>query len=106
MEEILYTILDFAILSFEYVGVFIIMLAGIIGLYNCIRRSQMTRLNLARGLALGLEFKMGSEILRTIQVRELREILIVGSIILMSSALAFLIHWEIKNEESHALKGD
>lgn len=49
---------------------------------------------------MGLEFKLGSEILRTVVVREFSEILIVGAIILLRAALTFLIHWEIKTEEA------
>ena len=51
-------------------------------------------------MAMGLEFKLGSEILRTVAVREFKEILIVASIIALRALLTFLIHWEIKNEEN------
>ena len=47
----------------------------------------------------GLEFKLGSEILRTVVVRDWKEIGIVGGIIALRAALTFLIHWEIKEEE-------
>ena len=50
---------------------------------------------------MGLEFKLGSEILRTVIVRDLSEIAIVGCIIVLRAALTFLIHWEIKEEEAH-----
>ena len=63
-------------------------------------RHPETRLHLAQGLLMGLEFKLGSEILRTVLVRELREIFIVASIIALRALLTFLIHWEIKNEQS------
>ena len=66
----------------------------------------MIRLNLANGLALGLEFKLGSEILRTVVVRELNELLIVGGIIILRAALTFLIHWEIKEEHSKEVLRD
>lgn len=42
-----------------------------------------TRITLAKGLAMGLEFKLGSEILRTVVVREWKEISIVDGIILL-----------------------
>lgn len=58
-----------------------------------------TKIYLAKGLAMGLEFKMGSEILRTVVVREWKEIGIVAGIIALRAALTFLIHWEIKEEE-------
>ena len=91
---------DGAILLFEYIGVGVIVFAGVQGVWNYVRRDALTRLKLAKGMAMGLEFKLGSEILRTVVVREFSEILIVGAIILLRAALTLLIHWEIKNEEA------
>ncbi len=88
-----------AILLFEYTGVGVIIATGIMGIMRCLRRDPATRLQLAKGMALGLEFKLGSEILRTVIVREFREIWLVGAIILLRASLTLLIHWEIKNEE-------
>jgi len=50
-------------------------------------------------MALGLEFKMGGEILRTVAVTGWEEIGMVAGIILLRAALTFLIHWEIKTEQ-------
>ena len=102
--EILNVVVEAAILLFEYIGVSIIILSGICGVIQYIRKDPFTRLKLAKGMAMGLEFKLGSEILRTVVVREFSEILIVGSIILLRAALTFLIHWEIKGEEEVAEK--
>ncbi len=99
LELTLHQLVNLAILLFEYVGVLVIVAAGIQGIYNYIRRNEKTRLLLAKGLAMGLEFKLGSEILRTVIVRSLSEIAIVGAIIALRAVLTFLIHWEIKNEE-------
>ena len=66
------------------------------GLVNAHCHGDMT---LARGLAMGLEFKLGSEILRTVVVRDWKEIGTVAGIIALRAALTFLIHWEIKEEE-------
>ncbi|MFV0363445.1 MAG: DUF1622 domain-containing protein [Suipraeoptans sp.] len=98
-ENILEIITDFAIIGFELVGVVIIIYAGIIGTIKYVRRHEDTRIALAKGLAMGLEFKLGSEILRTVVVREWKEIVIVAGIIVLRAALTFLIHWEIKEEE-------
>ena len=62
-------------------------------------RAINIRLDLARSLALGLEFKLGGEILRTVIARDLREMASVGAIILLRAALSFLIHWEIGHLE-------
>ena len=48
---------------------------------------------------MGLEFKLGSGVLRTVVVRDWKEIGIVAGIIALRAALTFLIHWEIKEEE-------
>ena len=62
-------------------------------------RSVNIRLDLARALALGLEFKLGGEILRTVIARDLTELLFIGVIIVLRGALSFLIHWEIGHIE-------
>lgn len=48
---------------------------------------------------MALSFKLGGEILRTVVVRDMSEIMQVGAIIVLRAALTLLIHWEIKNEE-------
>ncbi len=102
MEELLDVLVSNAIHLFELVGVIVLIAAGVRGVVNYIRHDPMVRLNLAKGMALCLEFKLGSEILRTVIVRDLSEIAIVGAIIALRAALTFLLHWEIKNEEAEA----
>lgn len=99
---ILTQLVEVAILFFEFMGVIVIVLAGARGILDLIRKSSQTRLNLAKGMAMGLEFKIGSEILRTVLVRDLAEIFIVAGIILLRAIITLLIHWEIKNEELHS----
>ncbi|MDY4670291.1 MAG: DUF1622 domain-containing protein [Oliverpabstia sp.] len=99
LEWVLENIASIAILLFEFIGVGIIIWSGLKGITKWLRHSGDTRIYLAKGLAMGLEFKMGSEILRTVIVREWKEIGIVAGIIALRAALTFLIHWEIKEEE-------
>ena len=100
LEELLRHVVDIAIVGFEFVGVFVIILAGLQGMRDYVRKNPQIRLNLAIGMALGLEFKLGSEILRTVVVRDLAEIATVAAIIVLRAALTFLIHWEIKVEKA------
>lgn len=102
LQEALMWVVEAAILLFEWTGVLVIAVTGIQGIVSYLRRDPLTRLKLAKGLAMGLEFKLGGEILRTVVVRDLREIAVVGAIILLRAALTFLIHWEIKNEETRS----
>ncbi|MBR6739231.1 MAG: DUF1622 domain-containing protein, partial [Oscillospiraceae bacterium] len=53
------------------------------------------------GLASGLEFKMAAEILKTVLVRSLDELVILGAVILLRALLSVLIHVEMKAEERH-----
>ena len=67
MEWVLENIAGFAIVIFEFIGVAIIIWSGITGFIKWLKHAGDTGVYLARGLAMGLEFKMGSEILRTVQ---------------------------------------
>ena len=97
-EVILDELGGISIHGFELVGVVIIILSGVQGFVNYVRKDPKVRLQLAQGMAMGLEFKLGSEILRTVVVRELSEVALVAAIIAVRAALTFLIHWEIKTE--------
>lgn len=101
LELLLHTLVDGAIIVFELMGVIVIIIAGMRGILDYIKRNPGIRLHLAKGMALGLEFKLGSEILRTVIVREFKEIATVAGIIALRAALTFLIHWEIKVEEEN-----
>ncbi len=103
MVELLHTfqgeLVNILILLFEFMGIVVIGIAGCRGVLDYMQKNPKIRLNLAKSMALGLEFKLGSEILRTVIIREMSEIMLVGAIILLRAALTFLIHWEIKVEE-------
>ncbi len=103
LDNVLENFINFAILLFEYVGVIIITITGVQGFYRYVTRKKDIGLHLAEGLSLGLQFKLGSEILRTVVVRTMDEILIVAGIIVLRAVLALLLHWEIKNGEQEAL---
>lgn len=104
LETALQYLVEFAIVIFEFIGVGIIIYAGIKGFINYVRRSPEMKITLAQGLAIGLEFKLGSEILKTVIVRDWTEIATVAGIIALRAALTFLIHWEIKEENKDRLE--
>ena len=91
---------QFGILFLECAGVAVLLTTAIKSLYTWACTKRRVQLDLAQGIALALEFKLGGEVLRTVIVRERSELMILGVIILLRGALTFLIHWEIKGEES------
>ena len=102
LNEILDHIVETGILIFEFIGVAIIIVTCLISFYKYLMKKPDTRIYLGKGLSMGLEFKLGSEILRTVIVREWSEIAIVAGIIALRATLTFLIHWEMKEEETEA----
>lgn len=88
----------------EFFGIIVLVFTAIKCFVGWIKHDSNIRLNLAQGIAIALEFKMGGEVLRTVIVREWTELGILGAIILLRGLLTFLIHWEIKNEEEALAK--
>ena len=106
ISEIFDLVVEYLILLVEFVGIVILIYAVVSAVIGLIKRQPHTRLKLAEGIALALEFKMGGELLRTVIVREWNELLILGAIILLRAALTFLIQWEIKIERKNGSMTD
>lgn len=104
LHETLAGLVNMFVILLEFMGLIVIAYSGRKAFIEWIKHDRQTRLHLAEGLAMALEFKLGGEILRTVVVRDMTEILQVGAIILLRAALTFLIHWEIKNEAAEIEK--
>ena len=99
--------------TLEIIGIVVIAIGAFSSIIKqCInsikKRESNIKIDLGNWLALGLEFKMGAEIIKTVVARDLQELAILGVIIGLRAVLALLIHWEIKTEmkeqELHQLK--
>ena len=99
LHEYLATMVNFFVIVMEFMGLVVVVYTAVKSFLGWMKKDPATRLNLAEGLAMALSFKLGGEILRTVVVRDMSEIIQVGAIIVLRAALTLLIHWEIKNEE-------
>lgn len=104
-RSILHYVAEITVLGLELIGIFIIIIGSLKALGKVIgqlRRRQPVNImiDLGRALALALEFKMGAEIVNTVIIRELKELIILAMVIALRAILAILIHWEIKNERN------
>ena len=106
-ETFLHAIAEITVHTLELIGISIIIVGSIRVLIQVIKQwknntysQQKVVIALGKSLALALEFKMGAEIVNTVIVRDLRELAVLATIILLRAILALLIHWEIKNEKS------
>lgn len=96
-------VVELCTILLELFGVIILVFTALKCFFEWLRHDTKVRLDLAQGIAISLEFKMGSEVLRTVIVREWEELGILGAVIILRGLLTLLIHWEIKHEEK-ALK--
>ena len=101
IHEIFTLVVQYCVLVIELIGVAILMWTVIKSIINVIKKKKHIRLELAEGIALALEFKIGGELLNTVIVRDWHELLILGAIVLIRAALTFLIQWEIKIEKKN-----
>lgn len=99
LEDVVHFAAQIGITLTEMAGIAILLITVVKAIIGYFRKSEHLRLDLAEGIALALEFKLGGEVLRTVIVREWTELLILGAIIALRGALTLLIHWEISVEE-------
>lgn len=108
MEAIINSILYYVIWIIEIIGIGIIVIGTfystiklVIGLYKNKEKGQSVKLMLANYLALGLEFMLAAEILRTVTMnrRDISEIIVLGAIIILRAAISLLIYFELSYEE-------
>lgn len=104
LHETLSDLVNFSVIMLEFMGLVVIVYTGLNAFLKWVKKDPHTRLYLAEGLAMALSFKLGGEILRTVVVRDMSEIVQVGAVIILRAALTLLIHWEIKNEAAEIEK--
>lgn len=104
-SNILSIIAEFITLTLELIAIITIVAGAIKSLYfrfsKLINKNHHNiRMDLGKSLALGLEFAMGAEIIKTITIaHDWQEIAILGVIVVLRTILALLIHFEVKAEE-------
>ena len=99
MEDLLSGAALICTILMEAFGICVLVYTAVRCFLRWLKKDGNFRLELAEGIALALEFKMGGEVLRTVAVREWEELGILGAVIALRGLLTFLIHWEIKNEQ-------
>ena len=105
-NQLLRIFAEITVHTLEIIGISVVIVRSIKVLIQLFKRflhksaeGQNPVIALGRSLGLALEFKMGAEIVKTVIVRDLKELLILGIIIILRAILAILIHWEITTEE-------
>ncbi len=101
LEQLVEIILDILIPICELMGIFVVAVSALAAFWVYLKTlfthtPSDVKFRLANGLALSLEFKMAAEILKTVLVRDTKELLVLGAVIILRALLSFLIHFEMK----------
>ena len=103
LEKLINDYLPFFINLLELMGITIVLIGSfkafylyILSLFKDYKIPVKSRL--ANTLATGLDFKLGAEILKTVLIKNINELWIVAAVSLLRGFIAFVIYWEMKNE--------
>ncbi len=99
--ELLHVYSEYVIIFVEFIGVSIILTGSIRALIILFKNDnnyghREVKIVLGEALALGLEFKMGAEIVHTLVVSNLNDVLMLAFIAVLRIILSMVIHWEVK----------
>ncbi|MDW5299917.1 MAG: DUF1622 domain-containing protein [Sedimentibacter sp.] len=91
----------------ELIGVFIIVYSAFKAFVRYALRfftfsDETIKIEFSQALAVALEFKLGAEILKTLVIRTINELIILASIVILRAALTLIIHWEIESDSKRA----
>ena len=111
LHSIIEMLLPHMISILEVIGILVVFWSGIYGFWQYfqntfMKKSYALKSNLAKGMAMGLEFKMAAEILKTVLVQDLDELYVLGAVILLRALLSLLIHFELKHSEEDGEKSN
>ncbi len=103
LEHIIEVVLPIIVSVCELMGIFVVAVTAARAFWTyCVglvtHQKNNLKFDLADGLATSLEFKMAAEILKTVLVRDLQELAVLGAVILLRALLSLLIHFEMRRE--------
>lgn len=104
LETFIKTIIPILVNILELIGILVICIGSIKAFYHYInslikRTNYPLKWEYANSMATALEFKLAAEILKTVIIRNMNELIILGSITLLRGFLTLIIHWEMKSEK-------
>lgn len=106
LESVINQSLPVIIAICELIGIFVVTVSAAMAFWGYLKglithKSTNFKFELAQGLASGLEFKMAAEILKTVLIHDLDELIILGAVILLRALLSLLIHVEMKGQHGN-----
>lgn len=105
LEHIMNTFLPTLIHILELMGIIVLIIGAFKAFFHYLRSlivhdTYAIKHEFATSMAMALEFKLAAEILKTVLVRNLEEIFILGAIVLLRALITLIIHWEMKQDST------
>jgi uncharacterized membrane protein len=107
LEHLISTLVPNIAHVLELIGVFIIVFSALKAFVKYALKffnfsDETVKIEFSQALAMALEFKLGAEILKTLVIRTIDELIILASIVILRAALTLIIHWEIESDSKRA----
>ena len=107
LEELLNKYLPTLINILEIIGIIVVIIGAVSAFYRYMKSvftstDYPIKYTFANNLAMGLEFKLAGEILKTVLIKSIDELWIIADVSLLRGFLALLIYWEMKNEKKES----
>lgn len=107
LEYIIKLIVPYITHSLELIGIFIISVGTVKSFYKYLRtivhpQKTTIKTDFAESIALALEFKLASEIIKTVTIKRMEDMYVLGAVILLRVILTFVIQWEIKEDSQRS----
>lgn len=104
LESVLHSLIPIIVSILNLVGVFIIVLAGVKGTYLFIKSgfdfgNKIIPIELAKAMSLSLSFLLASEILLTVVVQSIEELIVLLGVAGLRVGLHFVLYWDLKQSE-------
>ncbi|SHH46828.1 Uncharacterized membrane protein [Clostridium collagenovorans DSM 3089] len=103
MEEVISKFVPIIVHILEIMGIIVLTIGAFKAFFHYIKGlffmdSYAIKYQFANSMAMALEFKLSAEILKTVLIRSLNEILILGSIFLLRALMTLVIQREMKED--------
>lgn len=101
LEKLIRAVVPYIIHSLEIIGIFIIVEASIRVTWKYLKtmtepNKNPLKIEFAESVAFALDFKLASEIIKTVIIRRMSELYILGAVVALRVVLTIVLQWEIK----------
>lgn len=109
MEHLINTYIPYVYHALELFGAFVILVGTLKAVYHLFIskfdfRNEDLIVEIASALSLALEFILAAEILKTLVVQDMQQLLLLGVLLILRIIITFVLHWELNHIEENKRK--